>query len=83
MRKFLMGLTMVVGVAAAASGASAAPRADALLYVHGAPAVQQVQYHEGWRHREWRRHAEFERWRRYQWWRHHRFEEREYSRRGW
>ena len=83
MRKFLMGLVMVVGVAAAASGASAAPRADAVLSIHDAPAVQPVQYYEDWRYREWRRQQEYERWRRHQWWRHHRYEGREYSRRGW
>ena len=82
MRKFLM-MTMLVGVAAAASGASAAPRADAVLSIYDAPAVQPVQYYEGGRYREWRRHEEYERWRRHQWRRHHRFEEREYGRRGW
>ena len=88
MRKLLMGLTVLVGATAVVSGARAAPQTSPIPLAAGAPVVQPVhyypaQYGEDWRHREWRRHEEFERWRRHQWWRHHHFEEREYGRRGW
>jgi len=87
MRKLLMGLTVLVGATAAVSGARAAPQlASPIPLASGAAAVQPVhyypaQYDEDWRHREWRRHEEFERWRRHREWRHERHEE--YEHRGW
>lgn len=89
MRKLLM-VTVLVGAAAAASGARAAPHAGPIPLASGAPAAQSVQYYyyptqydEEWRHREWRRHEEIERWRRHQEWRRERYEERWHGRYGW
>ena len=89
MRKLLMGLTVLVGATAAASGARAAlPLTSPVPPAFGAAAVQPVhydyypaQYDGDWRYREWRRHEEFERWRRHREWRHERHEG--YERRGW
>lgn len=86
MRKLLM-VTVLVGAAAAVSGARAAPRLAGPIPLASGPAVAQLahydraQYDEEWRHREWRRHEEFERWRRHREWRHERRED--YDRRGW
>ncbi len=82
MRKFLMGLTILAGVAAVPA-AQAASRAVPSPLAFDAPIVQPAQYYGDWRYREWRRHEAFERYRRHQWRRQHRFEEREYGRRGW
>lgn len=84
MRKFLLSLTVLAGVAAAVSAASAAPGFESRGAVaSGMPAVQPVHDGEDWRFREWRRHEEFERFRRHHEWRRERFEEHEHGRRGW
>lgn len=84
MRKFLLGLTVLAGVATTASVASAAPRFEGQVpFASAAPVVQLVHDGEDWRFREWRRHEEFERFRRRHEWRHERFEEHEHDRRGW
>lgn len=64
MRKFLLALAVLAGAAAAATGASAAPRAipfAAAPAAGGAALMQPVQYYPGWRYREARRHAAYER----------------------
>ena len=70
MRKLLLSLTVLAGVAAAAPGAQAASRVAGPLPVVDAPAaVQSVQYYrDGWRYRHWRRQE----WRRHYWRRHYR-----------
>ncbi len=90
MRKLLM-FAVLAGATAAVSGARAAPQLSSPIpLASGAAAVQPVhyyyrpaQYDEDWRHREWRRHEEFERWRRHREWRHERHEEFEHGYRGW
>lgn len=86
MRKLLMGLIVLVGATAAVSGARAASQAGPIPLAFGTPVAEpvhydRIQYDEDWRHREWRRHEEFERWRRHREWRHERREE--YGHRGW
>ena len=84
MRKILMGLTVLTGLAAAASAANAAPKFVAPMpMASGAATVQPVHYYEDWRYREWRRRQAFERFGRHQEWRHERREAREHWRRGW
>jgi len=86
MRSFLLGLAALAGVAAASPAVQAAPLLASLAPAYGDAAVQLVhyypaQYDEDWRHRQWRRHEEFERYRRHHEWRRERYEEHEH--RGW
>jgi len=91
MRKFLLGLIVLAGVAVevGANAANAAPRFVAPVpAVADAVLVQPVQYYEDWRYNEWRRREEFERFRRHEGWRHERHEareheEREHEHHGW
>ncbi len=83
MRKFLLGLTVLAGVAASASITNAAPRFGSPIPFASEAPVQLVHDGDDWRAREWRRHEEFERYRRHREWRHERFEEHEHDRRGW
>ena len=55
MRKLLMSLTLLGGVAGAGVAAQAAPHAVALAVHSGLPQVETVQYHPDYRYREWRR----------------------------
>lgn len=81
MRKFLLALAVLAGsAAAAASGASAAPRVIPLAAapaLEGAALVQPVQYYPGWRYREVRRREAYEHFRRHEarreWRREHEF----------
>lgn len=80
MRKFLLTLAVLAGAAAAASGASAAPRhipLAAATAVDASALVQPVQYYPDWRQREFRRREAYERFRRHEarreWRREHRF----------
>ena len=66
MRKFLLSLSVLGGAAAAASAAHATPAVGPIPVLAGQPMLQNVQYYDDWRYREWRRHEAYERWRRHE-----------------
>lgn len=82
MHKALMLLTAASALLAV--GAKAAPLAQPLPPL-AAPHVQAVDWGGGeWRHREWRRHDEWERWRQHEAWeRWHRWHEADQRPYGW
>jgi uncharacterized membrane protein len=68
MRKFLLIVTAATGLAAGFAIVQAqAANLPAKEVIGVAPAsVQTVQYYDGWREREWRRHERWEEWRRHE-----------------
>ena len=66
MRTFLMGLLVAGCAAMGAQAAPVGPKGAPVPVLESAPQVQPVQYHEDWRHREWRRREAYERWRRHE-----------------
>ena len=68
MRKFLLSLTVLAGATVATASVAHAAPVSIPVYTGGAQ-VQTVQYYEGWRAREWRRHERYEHWRRHEEWR--------------
>ena len=76
MRKMLMSLVLLGGVAGAGAGVQAAPAATAPV-LNNAAHLQTVQYAPGWREREYWRARRHEEWRRREAWRrHHEWRER-------